>query len=470
MIAGEAGHPAEDTGPIGPVAFSALAFLLVAAPLMRGGNRQVALIVLEAAALAFLAALVAGLNHWRGGITARGALLAFVCLSPLWLALVYLVPLPASLWALLPGRAGYLEYLRAAGIPEPAALAASLAPDATIVSLLAGLPIAAGFLAGLFCSLSQLRSTFVVVASLAALQTVIGLLQVAGGQDSSLLLGASPGRPVGTFANPNHFANYVAMGLVAYLWLAWVRKPGRLDDVVRDPHAARRRRLLWAGGAVFLLVGMVMSLSRGALLAALATAFTGLLLAGALRGHASRWRRWVIVSAGLAAGALMLVGTDAVLERFDRMATDAPARTMQAETTMTGVREFWPLGTGWGSYGAVYPRYQPPALVGTAEYTHQDYAQMLFEGGIFALLLMAVVAALLVQRAVRLARAEWRQGRLRRHELAAAVCGLGVLGFLLHSYVEFNMHIPANAILAALLAGAYLRPLPPSDKQDEARP
>jgi hypothetical protein len=33
------------------------------------------------------------------------------------------------------------------------------------------------------------------------------------------------------------------------------------------------------------------------------------------------------------------------------------------------------------------------------------------------------------------------------------------LGFLAHSLVEFNMHIPANAILASLLAGVFLRPL-----------
>ena len=48
---------------------------------------------------------------------------------------------------------------------------------------------------------------------------------------------------------------------------------------------------------------------------------------------------------------------------------------------------------------------------------------------------------------------------LSREEMTAALCGLGLLGFLLHSLVEFNMHIPANAILAALLAGVYLRPL-----------
>ena len=42
---------------------------------------------------------------------------------------------------------------------------------------------------------------------------------------------------------------------------------------------------------------------------------------------------------------------------------------------------------------------------------------------------------------------------------------LGLLGLLLHSLVEFNMHIPANAILGALLAGAYLRPLGTGEAQ-----
>jgi hypothetical protein len=84
---------------------------------------------------------------------------------------------------------------------------------------------------------------------------------------------------------------------------------------------------------------------------------------------------------------------------------------------------------------------------------------MLFEGGIFAALLMLAFAWLVIRRLVLLTREAWRNHRLRREEMAAAICGCGLLGFLLHSLVEFNMHIPANAITAAFLAGAFLRPL-----------
>ena len=35
----------------------------------------------------------------------------------------------------------------------------------------------------------------------------------------------------------------------------------------------------------------------------------------------------------------------------------------------------------------------------------------------------------------------------------------GALALLLHSWVEFNMHIPALALTAAFLMGVFLRPL-----------
>src|SRR5690606_6995713 len=110
-------------------------------------------------------------------------------------------------------------------------------------------------------------------------------------------------------------------------------------------------------------------------------------------------------------------------------------------------------------YYWVYPRFQPAQLVGTANHAHQDYAQLLFEGGLAAVLLMAAFTWLFAARGATLVRAVLRRRRLRRGEMVAAICGLGLLGFLLHSLLEFNMHIPANAILASLLAGAFLRPL-----------
>lgn len=456
----------EDTGPIGPVAVSVLAVLLALSPLMRGGNRQVALIALEGVSLAFLVALLAGSGLVRPRLSLRNVLLGVLVTSPLWLALVYLLPVPASLWAATPGRGVYPDLLAAASIPAGDWLPLSLVPYATASSLMAAIPLVAAFLAGLSLRLPQLKVVLGVFAGVAFLQVAMGLLQMAGGTGSSLYFGGIAGRPFGTFANPNHFANYVAMALAAYVWLAWSSVSASRRSARHHGQSRTRMLALWGAGGMLLLVGILMSHSRGAALAGLPAALCAFAVAAAMGPRGRAWRA-TLVTAGVALlAAVALVGFDFVFSRFQLHAfsRDASFRELLATSTLEGAAQFWPWGAGWGSYAAVFPRFQPATVVGTANYAHNDYAQLLFEGGIFALLLAAAFAWLAATRALQLVRSALARGRLRREEMASALCGLGLLGFLLHSLVEFNMHIPANAIAAALLAGAYLRPLAPEEE------
>lgn len=451
-------------GPIGSIAFSALLFLLVTAPLMRGGNRHVALIVIEAGALAFLAALVPSLRMPER-FSLRTVALAFVVLSPIWLAVLYLTPVPPEFWNAGAARAFYSELLGAFGNAQAAWRPLSLAPDATTVSLLASIPLVAAFLAGYLTTSRQLHTLFVVLVVVALAQVLFGLLQASGGQASSLYFGGKGGRPFGTFANPNHFANYVSMGLVVYIFLAWsaMKRPHHLGRHAPGDSARTRSVILWGAGAVFLLVGILMSRSRAGTLAALGTGGAAFLLMLALgsRRHRRSWRKTALLTAIAVAACVALVGLDSLLSRFDldRLRNDIPYRSIQAATTLDGISHFWPWGAGWGTYYSVYPRFQPSNLIGVANHAHHDYLEMLFEGGIFAALLMLTVAGLLLARGLALVRVAWRQRKLDGEHMPAAVCGIALLGFLLHSLVEFSMHIPANAIVACLLAGAYLRPL-----------
>ena len=187
----------EDTGPAGPVAVFALLFLVVIAPLMRGGNRHVALIVLEGAALVLLVALLGRTKPGSRRVSFQGALLLFLLTRPAWLALVYLLPVPAALWAATAGREGYLPALGSAGIESPSWLPLSLVPDATLSSVLAGIPLAAAFCAGYRLQPSPLALVLRAFVVLVFLQVIVGLLQVAGGSDSSLYFGDGGGRPLG---------------------------------------------------------------------------------------------------------------------------------------------------------------------------------------------------------------------------------------------------------------------------------
>jgi hypothetical protein len=339
----------DDTGPIGPVAFSALLFLLAASPLIRGGNRHAILIVLEATALVFLAALCFRVTQPRPAVSARGVLMALLVLSPLWLAAIFLLPLPPGLWAAMPGRGLYADLLAGIGVPLESWRPLSLLPDGTRTSLLAGIPLIAAFLAGLGARLSQLRTAFTVLVAVASFEVVLGLLQAAGGAGSSLNFGAIGGRPLGTFANPNHFANYVAMGLAAFVWLAWARlsQTRRMDHM----HAVRFRRaiVMHAALAILLLVGVLMSRSRGAALGGLAAAVASLAIALTVGTRALPLKKTLLVIGGVLAVGLALVGFDVILSRFDLRAfgSDASTRGQIASATFEGAAAFWPLGAGW---------------------------------------------------------------------------------------------------------------------------
>ncbi len=459
-------HESRTAGLLGPVALSGGLLLLLLAPLMRGGNRHAALIPLELLGLLVVLALW---GRWTvqqpAGMRAALArpLLPLMVLSPLLLALVQLVPLPTSWWAATPGRALYLDTLAAAGVPLAASSALSIAPDATAASLLAGVPVAAAFLLGYVASIAQLQLLVRVVAALAFGQVLLALLQVAGGQHSPLFFGVmSYGPPVGSFANRNHFANYLVMALCAYIWLAYEAHRASRG---RSPHVSfgyRHRMALWAAGAFVLVLGILISRSRGAALFGLPVAAIALAVVSLrVRGWSKGWRFALPMLVAVVLGALALAGFGSVIARIslEQLSASAGFRSELARTSLDGALAFWPWGAGWGTYDVAYPRFQPGSIAGFANHAHMDYVEMLLEGGIFFVLLAAAFLWLALGRAATLVQAARRGRTLGREAMAASLCGLGLLALLLHSLVEFNLRIPANAMLGALLAGVFLRPL-----------
>ncbi len=466
-------------GLYGPVVLSGGLLLLVLSPLMRGGNRQVALIVLECVGLAILAALLTRRAMRRDGMSTvpvtHSPLLVPLLLSPLLLAVVQLAPLPPSWWAKLPGHAVYLQALADLGIPTAGWRPLSISPAATAASLLAAIPLIAAFLLGYLSTLGQLRALLMTVAVLAFVEVLIGLLQVSGGQFSSFFFGVlTYGPPVGTFANRNHFANYLAMALAGFIWLAYegTHVARRAADVRpwQGSFSSRHATTLWAAGGLVLVLGVLLSRSRGGALFGLSMA--GLALAVVtLRslGWRHGWRLAGGIGLVLVLASATLIGIEGVTARIsaDQLASSASFRSELAGTSLQGAYAFWPWGSGLGTYSLAYQRFQPESMSVYANHAHHDYIELLFEGGVFFVLLAAGFLWLAARRAWHLVHVARRDRKLDRDAMAATVCGLGLLGLLLHSLVEFNMRIPANAILAALLAGAYLRPLPFLTRTDD---
>jgi hypothetical protein len=405
----------------------------------------------------------------RPADTGHSPLLAMLLLSPLLLACVQLTPLPPDLWMALPGHALYADTLRLAGVTGATWRPLSISPDATCASLLASVPIAAAFLLAYLGTRDHARLLVRVVVAVAFCEVALGLLQVSGGENSPLYFGYQTyGAPIGTFANRNHYANYLAMALAAYVWLAYesLHPPRHGAEGSRRSGGAftsRHAMAIWVAGALVLVLGILMTRSRGAASFGLPMALAALAV-GALRvgGWSRGWRFALPVAALLVIAAGAMIGFGTVLSRLSaaQLAGSAGYRGTLARESFEGAMAFWPWGSGWGTYEFAVQRFLPASIAGYPNHAHQDYIEMLFEGGLPFVLFAAAFLWLAGNRALLLLSTARRERKLDHDAMACAFCGLGLLGLLLHSLVEFNLRIPANAILGALLAGVYLRPLP----------
>ena len=116
-------------------------------------------------------------------------------------------------------------------------------------------------------------------------------------------------------------------------------------------------------------------------------------------------------------------------------------------------------GTGLGTLRSVFSKYDTLYDDKIVDHAHNDYLEVLAETGILGGLCCAWFLTLLLVRGLH---------RLLKQENTAAVAlqtgGLvGCLGMLVHSLVDFNLHIPSNALLflfLAFLATAEILPIP----------
>ena len=383
------------TGLAGPVAFGAGLLLLAFAPIIRGGNRHVAMVLLEWLGLLVLLLLAV---QWAGATRAPGrgtaplpvtnpsasAAVLLLGLAPLWTGLVQLTPLPASLWAALPGRELYVQALGVAQAPAAAFRPLSLMPDTTWVSVLAGIPLTAAFLLAHTCTPRQLTVLTRALVIFALAQAVLGLLQM-GAFAGLYFDAAAADRAIGSFANRNHFASYIAMTVpLAILALRQGHAPAPARG---GTHGGR-----WSGGALW-----------GVVLFILLAAVAGIQLPGGRRhlpgGHPARGAAAAAPKAR--AGAALAPGglcgpapagdggrrpgcVDVPLrERPDPLPGRRPLDDgHQHLARRPGVLACGFLGPSF--FAAAFPGFQPAGLRGFVNHAHNDYIQLLMECGLLA--------------------------------------------------------------------------------------
>lgn len=459
--------------------FWLLCALLIFAPLIRGGNRPLPLLVLELGALALLLGMTL-----RPRFTLRLPTTLWLGLAAMVsLPLLQLLPLPAGWLEFFPGRQFIAETQATLGLRNAGWASWSLVPILTESAWLALLPPLAVFLAVSCLHWRDVERLTLLLLGIASIQAILGLIQFGSGGEVLAALGIGTGgrSGEGTYANRNHLAGLLEMVLPIALALLAASVFG-LDRAARPRHrrhiswrqrfgsfaaaeSQTNRTLLYVALCLVILLGLIFSRSRaGVALGMIGLVLTAVLLARNFGQQFSRQVVGAITAAGFVLAAT--IGLTPVLMRFtvDSM---ADVRWSIFNASWQAARDFFPFGTGAGTYVDVIRAYHPDAVSGDVyiNHAHSDYLEWAVEGGALALVAMALFLFAYSQRWPAIWRVRnWHQGHMMQ---VGAGTGLALL--LGHGFVDYNLRIPANQIYFVLLAAIFFHPGRDS-KQTRHRP
>jgi len=258
------------------------------------------------------------------------------------------------------------------------------------------------------------------------------------------------GDPFGPYVNRNHFAGFVELVLPVGLALL----------VFRGLH---RDAFSMVGLLTIVPLGaLILSGSRGGIVS-LAFELGVLVLLARSRKRPEGPRIAAIAIVGLAAVALIAwMGAGKAVERFSNLRGRDVSLARRATMFRGALHVFLdhPItGAGLGTLVTVYPRYETGYDGKVVDHAHNDYIEIPAETGILGGLCCAVFLWILFREARKNFEAE--QGHFSCALHAGAITAVG--GLLLHSFVDFNLHIPSNALLFLLQSYLATSPALPSE-------
>ena len=244
------------------------------------------------------------------------------------------------------------------------------------------------------------------------------------------------GVPFGPYVNRNHFAGLIELIVPSGLAILLLR-------------AEKRDRIPMLLVLTLLPLGaLFLSASRGGMVAMALGG--GLVMTLVFLRHRGRHQLAAAAVVLLLAGGLVgWLGVGRALERFSTFRQLELTEARRARMLQDSWRMFLDhpvAGVGLGALPEVFPRYETLYDGKTVQHAHNDYVEALAETGLIGGLFGAAFLLLLLWKSwARLAGAAY-SADLAYHVGAVAACA----GLLVHSLVDFNLHIPANALIFLL--------------------
>ncbi len=442
--------------------FTLFAITIAWMPLPLGSNLPWAWILLQM--MVFITATAWLVLYKNGHVVLTKPLLrarpALIMLA-IWLSwiIVQLLPLPVAWLVLIAPHTAQLAQQAAEVTQQPITTATiSINTHVTFQKLMLSLSLVLFFVLTLLLLNTRARVKWILwlVVYSALFQAVFGSLMTLSGVEYNLF-GAKQhyiGVATGTFSNRNHFAGYLEMSLAIGIGLLLSQMRSQVT------HNWRQKLRNWVGVILekkmqlrlilaVMVIGLVLTHSRmgnsAFFTSLLISSFIWIFLAGR---RPKRTTIYLFISLILID--LYIVGAwfgiDKVVQRLKETSLATELRDEVDISLIQAIPDYGVTGSGLGTFKTLYPSYKDSDINVSFFYAHNDYLQFILEGGIAALLLAAVVIIALLKA--------YRAMRVRRDPLYRGVgfaSLMGIVAILIHSTVDFNLQIPANAMMFMLL-------------------
>lgn len=397
-----------------------------------------------------------------GGWTLVGVKLPIVVpLLLLSLVAFQLLPVPASVVGWLRGTPEFSQ--------PPTQATLSISPYLTGTQFLHLLTyLLAFYLALVICQDGKARRRFVVaLLAIGLFEAFYGLIQyliTLAGWAQAFGIAQDPyaGNATGTYINRNHFAGLLEMLLPFAVALVFYHSGADADGQRRSGYSrAGRRRpeqhkvIFWLFAGVVVFTALFFSRSRMGILSAVTALLVvfALMIASVLRTR----RGAVLVGAFIFLGLLLAiwVGPEPVLERFGQLDQE----WSQGGENRLGIwrntselikrNPFW--GSGLGTFTTAYTQIQSKFLTRFVNSAHNDYLEFAVDLGLPGALLLFGSFVYVFYRSIKSFAV--RENRSRFDRAINLGCVGAIIALLLHSLTDFNLQIPANALVFSSILG-----------------
>ncbi len=387
----------------------------------------------------------------------------FISFSLILCIIVFqILPLPSQILSVLSPKNSFLYQTL---IDDQAWRTISICPNATFDQMMKVMSYAAVFfviihhynneekMKGLF------RALIYIGCSLAFLAVV---QKVAGNGKILWLVKIQPDwKPFGPYINKNHFAGYmemtapIALSYCLYL-LSKVKKAtdaqgsSKVKTLLMYLDNKKISSVSLAMTGVLIITGaLFMTFSRGAIIGYILSMMLFILLSRSRRSLRKKTGFLVLIGAivGLAA---IASGWSMLQERFELAAQHGTTRIDTWHDSISLLKDYSFVGTGFGTFDRIYPLYQSKYPHLYFEHPENEYLEILVETGIVGF--AAFWGLVIVYFSSVLKR--WRE-RHNAFVVAITVGGISsCAAIMIHGLTDFNMRIPANAMLLTVIAAA----------------